>query len=132
MGYASAPASLINEMTKLQQFSFVNAPSFAQKACIKALSIPIKDRIDEYRKKRDLIYNELKDAYELVQPEGAFYCFPKVPEGTGTDFVTKAIQNNLLLVPGGVFSEQDTHFRISFAAGEEDLEKGIQILKTLA
>lgn len=131
MGYASAPAALINEMTKLQQFSFVNAPSFAQKACIKALDIPVADRIDEYRRKRDLVYRELKDTYEMVQPEGAFYCFPKVPRGTGTEFAEKAIKTNLLLIPGNVFSLQDTHFRISYAVTQENLEKGIDILKTL-
>jgi len=131
MGYASAPSALINEMTKLQQFSFVNAPSFAQKACIKALDIPVTDQIDEYREKRDFVYGELHNTYEMVKPEGAFYCFPEVPQGTGTEFAEKAIKNNLLLIPGNVFSRQDTHFRISYAVKQEDLEKGIDILKSL-
>lgn len=132
MGYASAPVSLIREMTKLQQFSFVNAPSFAQKACVHALHISVRERITEYSAKRDLIYSELKDTYDIIRPEGAFYCFPRVPKGTGSDFTAKAIENNLLLVPGIAFSEKDTHFRISFAAENSDLVKGIEILKTLA
>jgi aspartate aminotransferase/aminotransferase len=132
MGYASAPAELITEMTKLQQFSFVNAPSFAQKACIAALDTDISDKINDYRKKRDLVYDALKDVFEVTKPEGAFYCFPRSPQGTGTEFVTKAIDQNLLMVPGGSFSEKDTHFRISFATDDEKLKQGLEILKNLA
>jgi aspartate aminotransferase/aminotransferase len=38
----------------------------------------------------------------------------------------------VLVIPGGVFSERDTHFRISYAASREDLRRGIDILNRLA
>ena len=43
----------------------------------------------------------------------------------------KAIENNVLIIPGSVFSERHTHFRISFAAPDETLEKGIKALNGL-
>jgi len=134
MGYASAPAPLVREMTKIQQFSFVNAPSFAQKACLAALDVDPAPHVEEYRRKRDFLYEELKDTYDIVKPEGAFYCFPRVPGGaeTGTAFVERAIGENLLLVPGCVFSTRDTHFRISFAVDDDRLRQGIAVLKKLA
>jgi aspartate aminotransferase/aminotransferase len=46
--------------------------------------------------------------------------------------VAEAIRNNLLIIPGNVFSSRDTHFRISYAADERTLERGIAILKRLA
>ncbi len=58
--------------------------------------------------------------------------FIKAPWGTGTEFVTEAIQNNLLIISGNVFSSRDTHFRISYAASNDVLERGIDVLKKLA
>ena len=89
---------------------------------------------DAYRRKRDLIVEGLKDKYELATPGGAFYAFPKVPNGyaNATEFVEQAIARNLLIIPGGVFSDRDTHFRISFAASDETLGRGIEVLREMA
>ena len=51
---------------------------------------------------------------------------------TGTEFVTKAIENNVLIIPGGIFSAHDTHFRISYAVDDDTLAKGIEVLRKLA
>jgi len=136
LGYAVAGRCLgnvIEEMTKLQQYTFVCAPTPFQKAAIVALDYDVSEFIDAYRKKRDLIYNGLKDKFELVRPGGAFYAFVKAPEGqSATEFVEKAIANNVLIIPGNVFSEKDTHFRISYATSDEKIEKGVEILRGLA
>jgi aspartate aminotransferase/aminotransferase len=58
--------------------------------------------------------------------------FVRAPAGEGAKFVERAIANNLLIIPGRVFSEKDTHFRISYAASDEKLEEGIKILNDLA
>jgi aspartate aminotransferase/aminotransferase len=88
--------------------------------------------IADYRRKRDMLVAGLKDLYEFAVPGGAFYLFPKVPRGTGTEFVTEAIRHNLLIIPGGVFSARDTHVRISYAATDEALARGIEILQKMA
>ena len=88
--------------------------------------------VAEYRRKRDRIYEGIKDRFEMARPEGAFYLFPKAPHGTGTEFVAEAIRNNLLVIPGGVFSRRDTHFRLSYAADDRTLDRGIEILNRLA
>lgn len=85
-----------------------------------------------YREKRDLIYNGLKDRFSVTRPGGAFYIFPEAPNGDGDAFVTKAIENNLLIIPGSVFSSAKTHFRISFASTNETLQKGLDILHRIA
>ena len=58
--------------------------------------------------------------------------FPKTPWGTGTDFVAEAIRNNLLIIPGNVFSDRDSHFRLSYAADDRTIARGIAILNRLA
>jgi aspartate/methionine/tyrosine aminotransferase len=131
LGFAHGPRRLIEEMIKLQQFSFVCAPSMVQHAGVAAWNYDVSGIVADYRRKRDRIYEGLKDRYELVRPEGAFYAFPKAPHGTGSEFVTEAIRNQLLLIPGNVFSGRDTHFRLSYAADERTLECGIEILNRL-
>ena len=125
-------SDVIEQMTKIQQYTFVCAPTPFQKASIAALDLDVKDLVDAYRKKRDLIYEGLKDKFELVKPGGAFYAFVKAPRGGATEFVEKAIANNVLVIPGNVFSEKDTHFRISYATSDEKIEQGIEILRKLA
>ena len=132
LGYAAGPAEIIAEMTKLQQYSFVCAPSFAQYAGVTALDFPIEGACEAYRAKRDLIYNGLKDNFDVQKPDGAFYIFPKAPWGTDQEFVAEAIKNNVLIIPGNVFSERTTHFRISFAAPDDKLKEGIDVLNRIA
>jgi aspartate aminotransferase/aminotransferase len=68
----------------------------------------------------------------MVTPGGAFYAFPKAPSGRGSDFATLAIEEDLLIIPGSIFSRHDTHFRISYAADDAVIERGIEVLQRLA
>jgi len=132
LGYAAGPAEVIAEMAKLQQYTFVCAPSPFQLAAVAALDVPMKDAVAAYRKKRDLVCKLLKRKFEIVEPGGAFYVFPKAPEGrSASEFVAQAIEHNVLMIPGNVFSGRDTHFRISYATTDEKLEKGCEILCSL-
>jgi len=133
LGFAHGPSAIIREMLKLQQYSFVCAPHPLQWAGAAALDIDVTPYVDAYRRKRDAIVAGLADDYELVTPGGAFYAFPKLPWGTGDEFVTRAIEEHqLLVIPGKVFSRRDTHFRISYAADDAVIERGIEALRKLA
>ncbi len=132
LGYCHGPRRLIEEMIKLQQFTYVCAPSIVQYAGVAAWDHDVSAIVAEHRRKRDRLYAGLKDRFEVINPGGAFYLFPRAPWGTGTEFVTEAIHNNLLIIPGGVFSKKDTHFRLSYAASEETIDRGIEILNRLA
>lgn len=133
LGYAAGPEAVIAQMTKLQQYTFVCAPSPLQYAALAALDVDMSAAVSAYRRKRDIVVESLGRAFEVVKPEGAFYVFPKAPAGqTASDFVARAIQNNVLIIPGNVFSETDTHFRISYATSDERLRLGCEILCRLA
>ncbi len=132
VGWVHGPSAVIETMTKLQQFSFVCAPQPAQWAGLAAMDVEMSGFRKDYSKKRDRMVEGLKDRFEFTHPGGAFYIYPKAPFGTGTDFVLKAIENDLLIIPGKIFSQHDTHFRISYAAPDETIRKGIDILNRLA
>lgn len=132
VGYAVGPREVIQEMIKLQQYSFVCAPSMAQYGAVAALSVDMSGVVAAYRRKRDLLYEGLRGWYEVRRPGGAFYMFVRAPGGSGSEFVTRAIERGLLIIPGNVFSERDTHFRVSYAASDETIQRGIEILRELA
>jgi len=134
MGYAAGPKPLIDAMLKLKQQTFVCAPSVFQHALVGAYDIDLSPLIDRFSKRRDMVVELLGDVTELVVPNGAFYAFPKIPVAhglTGMEFILKAIEQDVLVIQGDVFSSHDTHFRISFAVSEEKLEQGLTILRKL-
>jgi aspartate/methionine/tyrosine aminotransferase len=141
LGIVHGPAAIIDKMTMLQQYTFVCAPHPLQWAAIAALDVDMSQQIAAYRRKRDRIVEGLTSAgYRLVRPGGAFYVFPEVPGCTGgasgtqengTEFVGRAIEKELLVIPGGIFSRWDTHFRISYAASDATIERGLAVLAAL-
>ncbi len=132
LGYAHGPKPIIDEMMKLQQFTFVCAPSVVQYAGLAALDFDVTGILSDYKRKRDRLCAGLRDRFRFATPGGAFYLFAEAPWGTGTEFVTEAVRNGLLIIPGGVFSRRDTHFRLSYAAKDETLDRGIEVLNRLA
>jgi aspartate aminotransferase/aminotransferase len=132
VGFVHGPRDIIETMIKLQQYSFVCSPQPAQWAAAVALDVDVSNWVDAYRVKRDRIVAGLSDDFEIVQPGGAFYLYPRAPWGTGSEFVTAAIENNVLVIPGNIFSRRDTHFRISYAASLETIDRGIDALCKLA
>mgnify|MGYP002526611338 CR=1 FL=1 len=134
MLFRSGPRRLIDEMSKLQQQTFVCAPSVMQHAMVGAYDIDLVPLIERFRKRRDMVVQLLGDVTELVVPEGAFYAFPKIPSQlglSGMEFIKQAINNNVLVIQGSVFSNRDTHFRISYAVSDTKLEMGLSILRKL-
>ena len=128
LGYVAAPehlSDLVEAMATLQQYTFVCAPQPFQIAAIEALHMDITCHINDYRRKRDLFYDGMKDRFDLVKPAGAFYAFVKAPGGEATAFVEQAIKHDVLVIPGSVFSERDTHFRVSFATSDAQIKKGV-------
>lgn len=133
VGFAHGPSEIIQQMIKFQQYTFVCAPHPFQAAAALARDVDVTPHIEAYRRKRDLLVRGLADCYDLVAPSGAFYAFPRAPWGNGSEFVQRAIEKyKLLVIPGNVFSRRDTHFRLSYAAPDATIERGIEALRKLA
>lgn len=131
LGYAAGPRAVIEEMNKLQQYTFVCAPAPLQHGAIAALDYDMTEHISAYKARRDKVVGALSPVTEVISPGGAFYAFVKVPERMGmtaTQFVTAALEKNVLVIPGNVFSARDTHFRLSYAASERSLSGGLEVL----
>jgi len=134
LGYAVGPKELIDAMGRMQQFTFVCAPSMVQYAGATALTTDVSSFVTAYERKRDMVVQAISPLAKMGVPTGAFYAFVEVPKHlnmTGSQFVEKAVKRGLLIIPGSAFSTRDTHFRISYTTTDEKLQQGLNILKDL-
>ena len=134
LGYAAGPKAIIEQMAKLQQYTFVCAPSMAQAGVIGAYDLDVSPHVRAYQRKRDMVEEAFAGVADVVHPGGAFYAFIKVPASaaeSATAFVERAIEHNVLLIPGCVFSRRDTHLRLSYAVNDQTLAEGLAVLGDL-
>ena len=134
MAYTVGPRPLIEQMLKMQQYSFVCAPTPLQWACVESFGVEMEPYVRAYEKKRDMVHERLGPLTGMRKPGGAFYAFVPVP---GTDparsrrLFERAADRGVLIVPGDVFSTRDTHVRLSFATSDQTLERGLDVLVEL-
>ncbi|WP_210416296.1 pyridoxal phosphate-dependent aminotransferase [Leptospira idonii] len=126
-----AEKEVIQALTTLQQYTVVCAPSITQWAGIEALKTDMSSYIQDYKEKRDFVYDSLKDHYSLEKSGGAFYFFLKIPI-QDEEFIKKAVEKKLILVPGYIFCESKNFVRLSFATEWDNLKRGMTALQELA
>jgi len=106
---------------------FVNAPGMMQLAVAELLDDSAE--VAEYARKRELILKVLDEAgYEYVRPGGAFYVFPKSPIADDVAFCRRAIEENLLVVPGSGFMGPG-YFRIAYCCDDASIVNSLEAFK---
>jgi aspartate aminotransferase len=109
---------------------FVNAPALMQRLVAKLQRASVD--INQYREKRDLLYDNLTAmGFSMVKPDGAFYFFPKSPMADDVKFVKLALQHHILLVPGTGFGAPG-HFRIAYCVDKGMIERSLPAWRELA
>ncbi len=137
IGYLGACADTAEAISRLQDHSTSNPASISQKAAVAALSGPQDFCVKmcrEFQKRRDFVISRLKEIKKIdyILPKGAFYIFCNISK---TKMDSNTFANRLLdetfvsLIPGAGFGRDD-YVRISFATSLEELEKGMERLKT--
>ena len=102
---------------------FVNAPALIQRVVKQVQGVTVD--VEQYRRKRDYLYNELtRIGYQVVKPQGAFYFFPKSPLEDEVEFVKKLADKKVLVVPGRGFGLPG-YFRISYCLPDAVIEGSI-------
>jgi aminotransferase len=129
IGYACGPATLIDAMMKVHQYSMLCASIVAQEAALEALQrgwdSVLKMR-EQYHRRRDLIvrrFNEI--GLKCHSPRGSFYAFPSVAATglTEKDFAVGLLEKEkVAVVPGTAFGANGTgHVRACFATSYEQI-----------
>jgi len=134
LGFIAGPKPIISQIQKLQQYTYVCAPSMAQLGLVGAFDVDMSANVAAYQRKRDMVLQAFSGVTHIEPPGGAFYAFVEVPERlnmTSSEFCEKAIENNVLIIPGKVFSRRDTNFRLSYAVSDKTLQAGLDVLVRL-
>jgi len=141
LGYALAPAPIVNAMQKLQSQSTSNPTSIVQKAAVAALNGPqqcVEEMRQEYIRLRDHIVKGLRSipGIKCTMPEGAFYAYPNISSfigrngiGSASDLAGRLLrESHVATVPGEGFGTRD-HIRVSYATTVAELDRGLERMR---
>ncbi len=130
IGFACAPAELIEAMMKIHQYSILCAPIMGQDAAIEALEHgeqSVNSMRREYEMRRNFIVSSLRDmGLDCPSPRGAFYVFPKITSTglSSRDFSLRLLhEKKVAVVPGPAFGNGgEGHVRCSFATALDQIK----------
>ena len=131
VGYACAPAEIIEQMMKIHQYTVMCVPTAAQYAALEALrsgEAEVRRMVAEYDRRRVRMWERFNAmGLPCFEPRGAFYCFPNVA-GTGLtddEFCTRLLtQEKVVVVPGNAFGASGSgHIRACYAASMERIDQ---------
>ena len=133
LGYACAPAVIMEQMIKIHQFAIMCAPTTGQFAAVVALKNgdpDIAEMRTAYNQRRRYLMNAFREmGLECFEPYGAFYVFPCIKEFgmTSEEFATRFLEEEkVAVVPGTAFGDCGEGFlRISYAYSLENLKIAI-------
>lgn len=134
LGYATGPAPVLEQMTKLHQYCIMSAPTTAQWAAIEALrngDSDIEEMRADYEMRRRLVVGRFNAmGLTCFEPKGAFYCFPSI-KSTGLsseEFCTRLLNaKGVAVVPGDAFGEcGEGHVRVSYSYSLNHLKEALK------
>lgn len=146
IGYACAPAAVIEVMMKIHQYTMLCAPTISQIACEAALihsEDHVQTMVAAMEVKRDFVVESLNEAgLECRSPKGSFYVFPSVAK-TGLDSETFTEQllkeKKVLVVPGTAFcgwsgdeATGRSHIRCCYAVPDNELHEAVKRIAEFA
>lgn len=133
LGWLIAPTDVMSGLIKVHQFITTAASSFSQRVALSIFETP--EALGEHRAwyagMRSVLIRELgQSGLEFVAPEGAFYCFVRLPEPWGQDSIRTAYgildEANVVVTPGRAFGEcAEGWVRLSWITPEAVLKEGI-------
>ncbi len=137
LGYACAPAAIMEQMLKIHQFAIMCAPTTSQYAAVEALRNGDEDVAmmrEAYNQRRKFLMHSFKEmGLSCFEPYGAFYVFPCIKEFgmTSEEFANRLLaEEKVAVVPGTAFGDCGEGFlRISYAYSLESLKTALEKIR---
>ena len=136
IGYACAPAGLLQGLLRIHQYTIMSAPTMAQDAALEALlngAGHVAEMVAEYDRRRKLIVGGLNElGMPTFEPHGAFYAFPSIlASGMDGETFSELLlkEEKVAVVPGSAFGAGgEGYVRCSYATAYEDIETALERL----
>jgi aminotransferase len=133
VGYACAPAPLIEAMMKVHQYAIMCASIMSQEAAIEALDHcdrEVEEMRNDYQRRRNFVVSRLNEiGLPCPSPKGAFYVFPDIrpTKRTSIEFCLGLLKEmKVAVVPGSAFGESGEGFaRCCFATSLVKLQEAM-------
>jgi aminotransferase len=133
VGYACAPAEIIEAMLRIHAYTAMCVPTMGQVAAIEALRHGGEARaamIAEYDQRRRFFVEGLnRIGLPCFEPRGAFYAFPSIAHTglSSVDFARALLfDERVATVPGTAFGScGEGHLRCTYASGIADLSEAL-------
>ena len=133
LGYACAPAVILEQMLKIHQYAIMCAPTTSQYAAISAMKNGDGDVAmmrESYNQRRRYLMHAFKEMnIDCFEPLGAFYTFPNIKRFgmSSEEFATTLLkEEKVAVVPGTAFGDSGEGFvRISYAYSLESLKEAL-------
>ncbi len=133
IGYVAAPASIIEAMLKVHQYTIMCASTSAQEAALEALrngEADVQMMHDDYDRRRRMFVAGLnRIGLPCSEPRGAFYAFPYIGDtGLADDeFVEKLLlEEKVAVVPGSTFGAAGVGYvRCAYCTAYDKLEDAL-------
>jgi aminotransferase len=140
IGYAAAPAEILDAMRKVHQYTIMSAPTTAQYAALEALrhgEDAVQDMRARYDRRRRLIVDGLNGiGLTCFEPRGAFYAFPSIAiTGMSDEEFSERLlmEEKVACVPGCAFGACGAgHVRCSYATATEKIEQALERIARFA
>jgi len=143
LGYLVAHEKVASKLVTLAVNVYSCAPSFVQKAGVAALKgdwAPVRQMIEEFRERRDLLYSLISrlPGFEPNLPQGAFYMFPRIQKlleeasMTEEEFSDRLLEEaGVVVVPGTAFPDKAGRgfIRFSYATSRENIIEGVERIR---
>ncbi|SKB03511.1 aminotransferase [Prosthecobacter debontii] len=137
LGYACAPAPLIEAMMKVHQYCMLCAPIMSQMAGLEALKMgasAYEDMRQSYEQRRNVIVSRLNGmGLHCFNPGGAFYVFPEIRSTglTSKEFAIGLLEKkSVAVVPGTAFGAAGEGFvRCCYATAPELIVKAMDLME---
>jgi aminotransferase len=134
VGYAAAPAEILQGLLRIHQYTVMCAPTTSQMAALKALEAGapyVAEMQAEYDRRRRLIVDAFNEfGMPTVEPRGAFYAFPRIniPGMDDEQFAMDLLkEEQVAVVPGSAFGPGGEGFiRCSYATAYEKIEQALE------
>jgi len=131
VGYACAPAHVIEQMMKIHQYTVMCVPTAGQYAALEALRTgedEVRRMVGEYDRRRKVMWRRFNEmGLQCFEPRGAFYCFPNITSTGMSDdeFAERLlVEEKVVTVPGNAFGERGRgHVRACYATSLEKIEE---------
>jgi aminotransferase len=133
VGFAAAPAPIIEAMMKVHQYTVMCAPTVAQMAAIEALRSgepDVQEMVREYDRRRRVMVARLnRMGLDCHEPRGAFYAFPSVGATglTADQFAERLLfEEKVVVIPGTAFGANgEGYIRCCYATSLAEIEEAM-------